>query len=365
MKRHRILLLRWKVIITFDQKLDPLRTGPWVWWADWLTGHPTHDVRSAIEDEKCRAWWNGCMWSRRRRMGFWWLCDSLWTDNKSNTFRPLCYSSYIFSLALADLLVIIICVPLAIIIYTTESSPMGGQLCRLTEYAKDVSVGVSVFTLTALSAERYCAIVNPLRKLHVSQTVAVTAWPFANLTAIQYTSFDFSLSIVPDEAADRVHGRHDMAACHRVRVARGHSVGWAVDHGGQQQDDCRVQSLRPGKRSLHTSFPEVSNSEGDGEGGNRDVERHKWRETSIIWIVGVLLRGVTITHLVGGGQEGGRGWKRQRTWESRRDIRWEKEGWGTEVWRTDVLTHHPTVFPFLSLSRAKAKIVLLALQEGE
>lgn len=82
----------------------------------------------------------------------------------------LCYSSYIFSLALADLLVIIICVPLAIIIYTTESSPMGGQLCRLTEYAKDVSVGVSVFTLTALSAERYCAIVNPLRKLHVSQT---------------------------------------------------------------------------------------------------------------------------------------------------------------------------------------------------
>lgn len=74
---------------------------------------------------------------------------------------------YIFSLALADLLVIIICVPLASLVYTLESWPWGSALCRITECAKDISIGVSVFTLTALSAERYCAIVNPLRKLQV------------------------------------------------------------------------------------------------------------------------------------------------------------------------------------------------------
>lgn len=35
---------------------------------------------------------------------------------------------------------------------------------QISEWAKEVSTGVSVFTLTALSAERYCAIVNPLRR---------------------------------------------------------------------------------------------------------------------------------------------------------------------------------------------------------
>lgn len=62
-------------------------------------------------------------------------------------------------------------------VYTTESSPMGSTLCRLTEFAKDVSVGVSVFTLTALSGERYCAIVNPLRKLHVSELASDVVVP--------------------------------------------------------------------------------------------------------------------------------------------------------------------------------------------
>lgn len=74
-------------------------------------------------------------------------------------------------MALADLLVILICVPLASIVYTFESWPWGSMLCRITECAKDVSIGVSVFTLTALSAERYCAIVNPLRKLQVNNVV--------------------------------------------------------------------------------------------------------------------------------------------------------------------------------------------------
>lgn len=52
-------------------------------------------------------------------------------------------------------------------VYTLESWPWGAPLCRITECAKDISIGVSVFTLTALAADRYCAIVNPLRKLQV------------------------------------------------------------------------------------------------------------------------------------------------------------------------------------------------------
>lgn len=76
--------------------------------------------------------------------------------------------SYILSLALADLLVILVCVPVATIVYTQDSWPFERNMCRITEFFKDISIGVSVFTLTALSGERYCAIVNPLRKLQVS-----------------------------------------------------------------------------------------------------------------------------------------------------------------------------------------------------
>ncbi|XP_038222779.1 neuropeptide CCHamide-1 receptor-like [Zerene cesonia] len=77
-------------------------------------------------------------------------------------------NTYILSLALADLLVIISCVPFTSVVYTLESWPWGVTVCRLSEAAKDISIGVSVFTLTALSADRYFAIVDPLRKLHAT-----------------------------------------------------------------------------------------------------------------------------------------------------------------------------------------------------
>ncbi|KAK9308991.1 hypothetical protein QLX08_001188 [Tetragonisca angustula] len=76
-------------------------------------------------------------------------------------------NTYVLSLALGDLLVIITCVPFTSFLYTIESWPWGLAVCKLSECAKDISIGVSVFTLTALSAERYCAIVNPIRR-HVA-----------------------------------------------------------------------------------------------------------------------------------------------------------------------------------------------------
>ncbi|XP_054739378.1 neuropeptide CCHamide-2 receptor [Anastrepha obliqua] len=95
-------------------------------------------------------------------------------------------NTYILSLALADLLVIIICVPLACIVYTQESWAFGAEMCRISESFKDISIGVSVFTLTALSGERYCAIVNPLRKLQTRPLTVFTAtmiWMVAILLA--------------------------------------------------------------------------------------------------------------------------------------------------------------------------------------
>ncbi|XP_012533241.1 neuropeptide CCHamide-2 receptor [Monomorium pharaonis] len=76
-------------------------------------------------------------------------------------------NTYVLSLALGDLLVIVISVPFTSVVYTFESWPWGLTICKVSEYVKDISIGVSVFTLAALSAERYCAIVNPIRR-HVA-----------------------------------------------------------------------------------------------------------------------------------------------------------------------------------------------------
>ena len=83
--------------------------------------------------------------------------------------------SYILSLALADLLVIVTTVPLTSTVYTFPSWPYGSLLCTVSEFTKDVSIGVSVFTLTALSGDRFFAIVDPLRKFHIHSEYRVTS----------------------------------------------------------------------------------------------------------------------------------------------------------------------------------------------
>ncbi|XP_068913970.1 neuropeptide CCHamide-1 receptor isoform X1 [Tenebrio molitor] len=103
-------------------------------------------------------------------------------------------NTYILSLALADLLVIVTSVPFTSIIYTVESWPWGEAICKVSETAKDISIGVSVFTLTALSADRFFAIVDPLKKFHtnsggrkatrITLCIAISIWILAILCAI-------------------------------------------------------------------------------------------------------------------------------------------------------------------------------------
>ncbi|XP_018309094.1 neuropeptide CCHamide-1 receptor [Mycetomoellerius zeteki] len=103
-------------------------------------------------------------------------------------------NTYVLSLALGDLLVIMTCVPFTITVYVLDSWPFGLLICKISECAKDISVGVSVFTLTALSADRFFAIANPMRKLHVAGSgkrairfttiIVILIWVLAIILAI-------------------------------------------------------------------------------------------------------------------------------------------------------------------------------------
>ncbi|XP_023125358.1 gastrin-releasing peptide receptor-like [Amphiprion ocellaris] len=69
---------------------------------------------------------------------------------------------FLSSLALGDLLLLVTCAPVDASKYLVDQWLFGRVGCKLIAFIQLTSVGVSVFTLTALSADRYKAIVKPL-----------------------------------------------------------------------------------------------------------------------------------------------------------------------------------------------------------
>lgn len=64
---------------------------------------------------------------------------------------------YILNLAFGDLIVILGSLPFVATIYTFESWPYGWLICRLSEFIRDTSMAVTVFTLTIMAYDRYKA----------------------------------------------------------------------------------------------------------------------------------------------------------------------------------------------------------------
>ncbi|XP_029966056.1 neuromedin-B receptor [Salarias fasciatus] len=101
---------------------------------------------------------------------------------------------FISSLAAGDLLLLVTCVPVDAFRYFSEEWVFGEAACKLIPVIQLTSVGVSVFTLTALSADRYKAIVNPM-DIQTSSAVfwtclkAVSIWLLSVLLAVPEAIF--------------------------------------------------------------------------------------------------------------------------------------------------------------------------------
>ncbi|KAM8952571.1 bombesin receptor subtype-3 [Pelodytes ibericus] len=80
---------------------------------------------------------------------------------------------FITSLAFGDLLLLLTCVPVDAARYMIDTWLFGRIGCKIISFIQLTSVGVSVFTLTVLSADRYRAIVKPL-ELQTSDAVLKT-----------------------------------------------------------------------------------------------------------------------------------------------------------------------------------------------
>ena len=95
----------------------------------------------------------------------------------------------ILSLAIGDMLYIVMRIPADVVYYADIEWPFGDFFCKLCCCILYISQGVSVLTLTALSGERYFAITKPMqfRKINVVRTtigMIIIIWSLSCVTSV-------------------------------------------------------------------------------------------------------------------------------------------------------------------------------------
>lgn len=86
------------------------------------------------------------------------VCVAVYRNHSMRTVT----NYFIVNLAVADFMVILICLPPTVLWDVTETWFLGDVLCKLLLYFQSVSVTVSVLTLTFISVDRWYAICFPL-----------------------------------------------------------------------------------------------------------------------------------------------------------------------------------------------------------
>ncbi|CAH1773989.1 unnamed protein product [Owenia fusiformis] len=95
---------------------------------------------------------------------------------------------FLTSLAIADLLLVLLCIPTKFTKHVTFVWHFGAVMCKLVHYFQNVSVICSVLTLTFMSVERYYAIRHPMKAKYMctvqrSRRVIIGIWFLAFVLA--------------------------------------------------------------------------------------------------------------------------------------------------------------------------------------
>ncbi|XP_035665927.1 G-protein coupled receptor 54-like [Branchiostoma floridae] len=101
-------------------------------------------------------------------------CVSIYIVVKFGRMRTVT-NHYVLNLSVTDLAFLLCCVPFTAAVFSTATWRFGTIMCKVVFYFMQATVQATCLTLTALSVDRYLAIVYPLesRKL---RTTRVAIW---------------------------------------------------------------------------------------------------------------------------------------------------------------------------------------------
>ncbi|EDS27732.1 neuropeptide Y receptor [Culex quinquefasciatus] len=120
----------------------------------------------------------------------------------------------IANLATGDILMTIFCIPFSFIsIFVLQYWPFGALICRIVNYSQAISVLISAYTMIAISADRYLAIMWPLKPRLTKRTTKILialVWAGALLTAAPIPLF--STLVQPIDYYDQC----DLSICTEV-----------------------------------------------------------------------------------------------------------------------------------------------------
>ena len=120
-------------------------------------------------------------------------CAIILIAKTKRRIRKVAFNFFIISMATADIMDVLFAVPLTVLYFYTRTLWFGGLLgdisCKILHFLNNLSLATSVFTLAAISVDRYLAIVHvlrePLSKKKV-KLVVVSLWLLASLLVSTY-----------------------------------------------------------------------------------------------------------------------------------------------------------------------------------
>lgn len=117
---------------------------------------------------------------------------------------------FILNLSIADLSYLLFCIPFQSTIYMMPTWVLGAFICKFIHYFFTVSMLVSIFTLSAMSVDRYIAIVHSRK----SSSIRVAKHAFIGVVVIWILSLAMAAPIMYYQ--NIFHGRENHTFCWEV-----------------------------------------------------------------------------------------------------------------------------------------------------
>lgn len=116
----------------------------------------------------------------------------------------------IASLALGDLLCIIIAIPINVYKLLAEDWPFGVEVCKLVPFVQKASVGITVLSLCALSIDRYRAVASWSRV----QGIGIPVWKAVEVTIIWVVAIALAVpEAIGFEMVTMFYKDHELRIC--------------------------------------------------------------------------------------------------------------------------------------------------------